>query len=146
MKKTFEYAASQNISSGGWKKLSNVVVNPGRTSWPSSPRLQESVGVRFDFKREEQVQEADNTVTTYNTFNVQANAGNKVPDSVKNWAKKNGGTHAVMATARVKKGGTVDDVKAAFKEVSDFVVAGKDVEEEQRKAEEARKAKEKTGC
>ncbi|KAI4260185.1 MAG: hypothetical protein L6R42_004189 [Xanthoria sp. 1 TBL-2021] len=142
MRKAFDNACSTNTSSGAWTKLANVKVSKGRTAWPTSARQQESVGVRFDYKGEEEVKEVDNTTTTYNIFDVQPNKG-KVPATIIGWSNEHGGSHSVMAIARVKKGGTQDDVKAAFAEVADFVVADKDVNEEQKKAKEAKKAEEK---
>ncbi|KAL8880660.1 MAG: hypothetical protein Q9192_007970 [Flavoplaca navasiana] len=142
MRKAVGYAKNQNVSSGGWTKLTNVKVSQGRTAWPSSARVQQNVGVRFDYKGEETVKEADNTTTTYNTFNVQPNGG-KTPTPITNWRNDHGGTHAVMAIARVKKGGTQDDVTAAFDEIADFIVAQKDVDEEEKNAKEAKEAEEK---
>ncbi|KAL8851641.1 MAG: hypothetical protein Q9221_003478 [Calogaya cf. arnoldii] len=134
MRKCFDHALSQNTSSGAWTNLAKVTVSPGRTAWPTSPRMKEAIGVRFDYKGEEVVKGKDNTTTTYNLFNVQPNAG-KAPASIINWRERNGGTHAVMAVARVKKGGNQDDVEAAIKEVANIVVGGKDDEVKKTKGE-----------
>jgi hypothetical protein len=48
---------------------------------------------------------------------MQPNAG-KIPFSIQQWREKNGGTHAVMATALVKKGGTKNDVKKRLEEAA----------------------------
>ncbi|KAL8646017.1 MAG: hypothetical protein Q9226_007045 [Calogaya cf. arnoldii] len=144
MRKCFHHALSQNTSSGAWTKLAKVTVSPGRTAWPTSPRMKEAIGVRFDYKGEEVVKGKDNTTTTYNLFNVQPKAG-KTPASIIDWRNRNGGTHAVMAVARVKKDGTQDDVEAAFKEVANYVVAGKD-DEEEKKAEAETEAEQKAAA
>jgi len=51
---------------------------------------------------------------------MQANAG-KVPTSIENWKKKNGGTHAVMANVLIKKDGTKEDVDVGLQEWIDSV-------------------------
>ena len=48
---------------------------------------------------------------------MQPNAG-KIPSSIEEWKKKHGGTHAVMATALVKKGGTKDDVRFSLEDAA----------------------------
>lgn len=45
-------------------------------------------------------------------FKMQPNAG-KIPSSIKAWRDKNG-TDAVMAKVLVKKGATMEEVKAAL--------------------------------
>ena len=56
----------------------------------------------------------------YHKLQMQPNAG-KVPSSIEEWKKKHGGTHAVMATALVKKGGTKDDVRQGLEEAANSV-------------------------
>jgi hypothetical protein len=51
----------------------------------------------------------------YHKLQMQPNAG-KVPPSIKEWKRKHDGSHAIMATALVKKGGTKDDVQEGLEE------------------------------
>ncbi|KAG8871616.1 hypothetical protein FRB97_008444 [Tulasnella sp. 331] len=82
------------VSGHGWKKF------------------QEKHGVRYDYDGE---QEIDGTV--YHKFQMQANAGNKIPSIVKNWrSKADRGTHDVMADVFVPKGGDKGDVEASLNE------------------------------
>ncbi|KAH8589056.1 hypothetical protein B0O99DRAFT_692931 [Bisporella sp. PMI_857] len=52
-------------------------------------------------------------------YSARPNAG-KVPTSIENW-RKNGGTHAVMGSIFVKKGGTQEKVEAGVKEGLDEI-------------------------
>jgi hypothetical protein len=54
---------------------------------------------------------------------MQANAG-RIPFSIKQWREKSGGTHALMATALVKKGGTKNDVKKRLEEAAKSIWSG----------------------
>jgi hypothetical protein len=54
---------------------------------------------------------------------MQPNAG-KTPFSIQQWREKNDGTHAVMATALVKKGGTKNDVKKRLEEAAKPIWSG----------------------
>jgi hypothetical protein len=56
------------------------------------------LGVRWDYDGE--VSKTDGVYKS--KFQMQPNAG-KIPFSIQQWMEKNGGTHAVMATALVKK-------------------------------------------
>lgn len=51
---------------------------------------------------------------------MQPNAG-KVPPSIEDWKKKHGVTHAVMATALIKKGGSKNDVNEGLEKAADDV-------------------------
>lgn len=90
------------------KNFTSVSVNRGKTAFPKEPKDLETLGIRWDF---------DGEVTqdgqVFNKFQIQPNAG-KVPSSIKDWREKNGGTHAVMGTMYVKKGGSEGDVQEAF--------------------------------
>jgi hypothetical protein len=98
-----------------FEKLTKPTVNQGKTAIPRAPNDQERIGLRLDYAGEV----IRNGVTEH-TFQLQANAG-KVPTSVENWKRKNGGTHAVMATIHVKKDGTKDDVAAGLDEGFDTI-------------------------
>ena len=51
----------------------------------------------------------------YYKYQMQANAGDKIPSIIKNWrGKAEGGTHAVMADVLIPKGGEKNDVKEAL--------------------------------
>lgn len=92
-----------------WTKLVQPTVDRGQTLWPGSTRDQLNFGIRFDY---------DGVITQggveYHNYQLQPNAG-KIPASIAEWRKKNGGTHAVMSSILIKKGGTKDDVKEAIK-------------------------------
>lgn len=51
---------------------------------------------------------------------MQANSG-KVPAAIGKWKKDHGGTHAVMATAYVKKDGDKNDVNEGLTEGVDNI-------------------------
>lgn len=78
--------------------------------YPKSSGDQEQIGVRWTYDGE--VTKSDGV---YNKFRMQPNAG-KIPSSIKQWREENGGTHSVMASALVKKGGTKDDVQKGLEE------------------------------
>lgn len=80
----------------------------GKTAFPKAPKDLENLGIRWDFDGE-----VTQNGQVYNKFQVQPNAG-KVPSSIREWRDKNGGTHAVMGSMLVKKGGTVNDVQEGF--------------------------------
>ncbi|KAL8897817.1 MAG: hypothetical protein Q9207_007007 [Kuettlingeria erythrocarpa] len=107
--------------------------NKVKTICVQSGGLQERVGLRADFDREvvvkeevirkdEVTQEEEAVVeeVIYNEHKVQPNQG-EISSFLKEWRDKNGGTHAVMATLRVKKGGDKADVENAWDEVADVV-------------------------
>ena len=100
------------VSSHGWKKFLDPTVTRGSTAWPRDSGDQEKHGVRYDYDGE---MEIDGTV--YHKFQMQANAGNKIPSTIKNWrSKAEHGTHDVMADVLVPKGGDKADVEAALNE------------------------------
>lgn len=115
MKKSISSAVNKAVEGNVWKKFTDVSVGRGKTVYPKSSAEQERVGVRWDFDGE--VTKADGV---YNKFQMQPNAG-KIPSSIKQWRESNGGTHAVMADALVKKGGTQDDVKKALEDAAKSV-------------------------
>lgn len=90
------------------KKLTSVSVTRGGTAWPKSQKDLQNNGIRFDYDGE-----VTQNGVTYNKFQVQPNGG-KVPSSISQWRDANGGTHAVMGSMYVKKGGTQSNVKSSF--------------------------------
>ncbi|KAK2808377.1 hypothetical protein FQN50_004762 [Emmonsiellopsis sp. PD_5] len=111
MKRVFRSA--ETMITGASKKFTSVTVSRGGTTYPKAPADLLRLGIRWDF---------DGEITIggilYNKFQVQPNVG-KVPPSVSEWRKKNGGTHAVMGTMLVKKGGTEEDVKEGWNKFLD---------------------------
>lgn len=93
-----------------WKKLAKPTVGRGKVAFPSAPKDRERLGVRFDYDGE-----VVRDGIQCHKYQVQPNAG-KVPTSIENWRKKNGGTHAVMGDIFVKKDGTEEDVEAGVEE------------------------------
>ncbi|KAI4249586.1 MAG: hypothetical protein LQ352_005569 [Teloschistes flavicans] len=132
-----------------WKKFVRVSVNPGNTVWPKAPAELEAVGVRWDYVCE--VARADGV---YHKFKIQANKG-KIPQTIQEWAQKNGGTHAVMAEMFVKKDGTKEDVEEGIRDAFYEVIYGKDTaaqlgeeeggEDEDERVDEMAGAKEPVG-
>lgn len=74
----------------------------------SKDSKQEQFGWRYDYDGE-----VVKDGVTYNKIQIQPNAG-KVPSPVKQFREANGGTHAVAATAFVKKGATQEEVQKAL--------------------------------
>lgn len=97
-----------------WKKLGKPTVDRGKTQWPKGTSELERQGVRFDYDGE--VVQGDQK---YHKWQVQPNAG-KIPSSWENWRDKNGGTHAVIATFKVKDNATKDEVKQALDGLDKF--------------------------
>jgi len=91
-----------------WQKFANPTAARGKTAFPKTSAEQERFGIRFDYDTE--VTQKDGTEC--HMFKMQPNAG-KIPSSIKAWRDKNG-TDAVMATVLVKKGATIEEVKAAL--------------------------------
>lgn len=98
-----------------WKKFASPSAARGGTVWPKDPGDQERAGVRWDYDGE--VQQPDGP---YHKFQMQPNAG-KIPSSIARWRNANGGTHAVLATAYVKKDGTKEDVTEGLTEANKSV-------------------------
>ncbi|PGH34812.1 hypothetical protein GX50_02373 [[Emmonsia] crescens] len=111
MKKIFRTA--KGMISAASKKFTSVTAIRGGTAYPKKPSELLNLGIRWDFDGEVTI-----NGVVYNKFQVQPNAG-KVPPSVSEWRRKNGGTHAVMGSMFVKKGGSADDVKSAWDEFTD---------------------------
>jgi len=100
--------AAEGMLEQGAKKFANVSVSRGKTTFPKAPKDLENLGIRWDFDGE-----VTQNGQIYNKFQVQPNAG-KAPSSVREWREKNGGTHAIIGSMLVKKGGTVNDVQEGF--------------------------------
>ena len=79
---------------------------------PKSKADQERLGARWDHDGE-----TTRSDGAYHKPQMQPNAG-KVLSSIEEWKRKHDGTHAVMATALVKKGGTKDDVQKSLEEAT----------------------------
>lgn len=97
-----------------WKKLGKPTVSRGKTQWPKTASDLERQGVRFDY---------DGEITEdgqkYHKWQVQPNAG-KIPSSWREWRDKNGGTHAVIGTVKVKDNATKDEVEEALNNLDNF--------------------------
>ncbi|KAK2768412.1 hypothetical protein FQN54_000267 [Arachnomyces sp. PD_36] len=115
MKKVFRSAESMIHQAS--KKFTSVTVNRGGTAYPKAMSDLQKLGFRWDFDGEVSI-----GGILYNKFQVQPNAG-KVPSSVSQWRKKNGGTHAVMGTMLVKKGGTEADVQEGWEKFTEEFAA-----------------------
>ena len=113
MERAFKPVMTSALEGNNWHKLTEPTVARGRTVFPTKPADKERLGVRFDY---------DGEITiggiVYHKYQIQPNAGNKIPPTVKNWRESNGGTHAVIADLYVKKGGTKADVEASLREAS----------------------------
>ena len=110
MNKALKAAVANAISSSRWKKFTNPTVLRGKTTYPKTEADKEKIGVRWDYDGE--VKKSDGL--TYHKFQMQPNAGTKIPSSIKQWREKNGGTHAVMANVYVKKDGTEEDAQTSL--------------------------------
>ncbi|KIW39676.1 uncharacterized protein PV06_08268 [Exophiala oligosperma] len=115
MSKAVKRATQAAFEGNTWKKFTDPSVGRGKTVFPKNEADKERLGIRWDYDGE--VTKADGT---YHKFQMQPNAG-KVPASIEDWKKKHGGTHAVMATAFVKKGGSKNDVKEGLEKAADDV-------------------------
>ncbi|EEH10505.1 conserved hypothetical protein [Histoplasma capsulatum G186AR] len=115
MQKTLTSAVSKALEGNSWKKFTNPTAGRGRTVFPKAQAAQERLGVRWDYDGE--VTKEDGT---YHKFQMQPNAG-KVPSSIKRWREGHGGTHAVMATALVKKDGSKEDAEKGLNEAAESV-------------------------
>lgn len=104
------------IDGNGWKKLANPTVSRGKTAWPKLPAEQARYGIRYDYDGEIEIDGVK-----YNKFQMQPNAGDDVPSTIKNWRNKMGGTHAVMAALLVPKDGDKDAVKEALEKANEEV-------------------------
>lgn len=107
IEKFAKFAASASKAT----KLTSLTVHRGLTALPTKSIDEQSYGLRADFDGEM----VCNGVK-YNKFEIQPNAGSKIPSAVEQWRDKNGGTHAKIGSIYVKDGGTQEDVKHAFEE------------------------------
>lgn len=102
---------------GGYKKLIRPTVSLHGTAFPKSSSELEKLGVRFDFAGT-----VEEDGKRFHRFQVQVNAGNKIPTSWKQWREKHEkGTHGIVATIKVPDGGTKEDVEAALAAVDDEI-------------------------
>ncbi|OOF98688.1 hypothetical protein ASPCADRAFT_204463 [Aspergillus carbonarius ITEM 5010] len=114
MQKALKSAVGKAVEGNAWKKFTNPTAGPGKTAFPKGQAEQERLGVRWDYDGEVTDDDAD---VVYHKFQMQPNAG-KVPSTIKRWRENHGGTHAVMATALVKKDGSKEDVEEGLKEAA----------------------------
>lgn len=105
--KVIKALIAEAVKGNTWQKFANPSATRGGTAYPKTSAEQERFGIRFDY---DTVVEKEGT--EYHMFKMQPNAG-KIPSSIKAWRDKNG-THAVMANVLVKKGATMEEVKAAL--------------------------------
>ncbi|CAK3994564.1 Hypothetical predicted protein [Lecanosticta acicola] len=95
------------VVKSAWKKLVDPTVGRGKTAWPKSQADLLKYGIRLDY---------DGVVTVdgveHHKYQRQPNAG-KISSSLREWREKNGGTHAVITSVLIKKGGTEKDVEEA---------------------------------
>ncbi|KAJ5981940.1 hypothetical protein N7451_012040 [Penicillium sp. IBT 35674x] len=115
MQKALKSAIGKAVEGNAWQKFTNPSAGRGKTAFPKAQAEKERIGVRFDYDGE--VTKAD---TVYHKFQMQPNAG-KVPSSIKRWRDSNGGTHAVMAVALVKKDGSKEDAEKGLNEAAGSV-------------------------
>ncbi|KAH7931314.1 hypothetical protein BV22DRAFT_1115669 [Leucogyrophana mollusca] len=116
MKKILRTATTHAVNGKTWQKFTKPTVGRGKTVYPKKEAEQEQLGVRWDYDGE-----IISDGTVYHKFQMQPNAG-KVPSTIKQWREANGGTHAVMANAYVKKDGTKEDVEEGLKAAIDQVL------------------------
>jgi hypothetical protein len=116
MQRALKAVLSSAIEGTTWQKLSSPTASRGKTAFPKKPADQQRLGVRFDY---DGVIEKDGT--EYHKYQMQANAGDDIPSSIKNWRNANGGTHAIMSDVYVKKDGTKEDVEEGLKDAIDKV-------------------------
>jgi hypothetical protein len=112
MQKFLQKVSESVVSSNGWKKLASPTVGRGLTAYPKDSAEQQRLGVRYDYDGEMTGEDG----TVYHKFQMQPNAGNDIPSTIKKWRDASGGTHAVMAKVLVKKDGNKEDVKDALTE------------------------------
>ena len=117
MNKALKAAALKAIDASKWKKFTSPTVIRGKTVFPKTEADKEKLGVRWDYDGE--IKGSDGA--TYHKFQMQPNAGAKIPTAIKQWREKNGGTHAVMANVLVKKDGTKEDVQTSLEKAIEQV-------------------------
>lgn len=95
------------------KSWLNQQLEGGKTQWPKSQSDLENQGVRFDYDGT-----IDDNGQVYHKYQVQPNAG-KIPSSWREWRDKNGGTHAVIGSVKIKEGATKDEVESSLKSLEE---------------------------
>ena len=115
MQKTLKNSVVKAVEGNTWKKFANPSAGRGQTTYPKNQAELERIGVRWDYDGE--VTRADGI---YHKFQMQPNAG-KIPSSIRQWRDANGGTHATMASAFVKKDGSKEDVEKGLSEAAEAV-------------------------
>jgi len=103
------FSKAEKAVSQSAKKFTNCSVGRGLTAYPKTSKELENLGLRWDFDGEVQLDGK-----TFNKFQIQPNAG-KVPSSIRQWREANGGTHAVMGSMYVEKGGPAESATDGFK-------------------------------
>lgn len=116
MRKAYRDVVEKAVEGNVWKKFSSPSASQGKPAWPKGNNEQETIGIRYDYDGE--VTRSDGT---YHKFQIQPNAG-KIPSTFKTWREDNGGTHAVMASAYVKRDGNKDDVRKGLEQAADEIV------------------------
>ncbi|KAB8356451.1 hypothetical protein FH972_024034 [Carpinus fangiana] len=116
-KKQWKILVKAVCSGDGWKKLIRPTVPVHGTAWPKTQPELQKYGIRFDYAGK-----FEKLNKTYHRFQAQVNAG-KIPASWEDWRKRNGGTHAIVATIEVPEDGTADDVQEALEAVEDDLSA-----------------------
>lgn len=93
-----------------YKKLVRPSIALRKTAFPRTAAELENLGVRFDFE-----DTTEENGKKFHRFQVQVNAGNKIPTSWKQWRQKNEkGTYRIVATVKVPDDGTKEDFQAAL--------------------------------
>lgn len=97
----------------GYQKLVRPSVALHKTAFPKTAADLESLGVRFDFAGT-----IEENGKKFHKFQVQVNAGNRIPTSWKQWRQRHEkGTHGIVATVTIPDDGTKEDVRAALNAV-----------------------------
>lgn len=109
MQKAFRNVTKKAVEGSNYTKFTQPKVSRGKTAFPSGSQLQKQLGVRYDYDGEVKKDGVD-----CHKFQVQPNAGDDIPSSIKKWRQDNGGAHQVMAVVYVKKDGTKNDVEEAL--------------------------------
>ncbi|KAF7506026.1 hypothetical protein GJ744_012273 [Endocarpon pusillum] len=109
-----------NFAVANSKKLTRVSVGRYKTAIPKAPKDLEKYGLRADY--DGKIPAPDGTM--YHKFQVQPNAGDKIPKTIKAWREKNGGTHAVLGTFYVKDQGTEEDVMEGYEQFREAFKSG----------------------
>ena len=87
------------------------------TAYPKTQPDLERLGVHFDFAGT-----IEEDGKKFHRFQVQVNAGNKIPSSWKKWRETHPkGTHGIVVTIKVPDNGTKEDVEAALDAVDEEV-------------------------